>query len=190
MPKEKKQYLGNQFLDRKQMLGGFDKFPDVALSGDDRALQRKLAGVKRMRVMAELFQHFNINPKKEDAWMELSFCLAEHYVPAMKFTKKRGVKKKWDDEHLLLFFSFFHTLKRKMPGQSKKIVLLSMAKEAEGSVLGKMLNDLSYRTLEDLYDSFKKGIYGDLVEEIDELSDEDLSKFCKILEQELISKNP
>lgn len=151
MPKHTAKKLKNKNLDKKRP---YKKrlFP---ITAEDRDLFDKADGIGKLNVLYELMKHFEIDKSKEEAWIELSWRLAELYVPAMHREHRKGPHKKWNFITLWALAALVERTKQKYPDDTRKQIFNRLPKEAQGTSLENIIKpNTSPRTLEAQYDRF------------------------------------
>ena len=128
-------------------------FPDY--DKEVKELNSKSKFEARYLVLIELMEHFNIDPKEEDAWFQLTFKLAEHYVPGMQFEKKQGRPKKWTLISKLHFHALVQLLVFNNPNETRKLIFNRLPEEASKTSLRDIISlNAKPDTLEKDYDRY------------------------------------
>lgn len=151
MPRDGIKKIGNKKLDAKQ--DSLDLWE--AKNSEDRKLQSEYKAYLKFMKLLEMMQHFKINPRDENAWMYLSIRLAEHYVPAMQFSEKKGQPQKWSFDNKLKLFALVEGLRARFPEMKRKEIFNRLPAIACKTSLKTIISEETKPiTLEGYYDKF------------------------------------
>ncbi len=110
---------------------------------------------QKKQTMDALFSHYGIKKDLFQCWIKLSWKLAEDFVPAMQFQKRRGQPKKWCLENHLALFALINLHKMDNPSKPMKVVYVDVVKEVKGTFLEDVISaDTSDRTIQNEYERF------------------------------------
>lgn len=151
MPKDAPKKLGNPKLDNKR---SYEDIPAPRNKIEEEE-NYQFEVTDKMVQYVELMNHFGIEVKSKDAWMDLAIALAEHYVPGMQMSKQRGQPQKWTPEAKLQLHALLELLKDKYPDKTRKVLFKLLPKEAQDTKLKTVIKpSTNPNTLEKEYDKF------------------------------------
>jgi hypothetical protein len=135
MPKLKRKPFGNAKLDKMQ-----GPLPQLSIIAPDK--KNKLRIDNTIQTLHELLKHYKILKDDPEKWFLLSLNLANDYVPAMHFSKKKGRSDKWSWNEELALYSLVNWIKV-TKGDQSKLIPQSIKKYIKNSILNKHASDLS-----------------------------------------------
>ena len=97
--------------------------------------------------MIGLLVEFGIDKHNKDCWLELSYALANKYVPAMRIAKRSGATAKWRGIDEMALYILIESEKEKNPKTVYTDIYSKIANLAHGSALYELVEGIKAESI-------------------------------------------
>ncbi len=155
MTKRKIKKFNNE-LDRK-----LPPVKALSLAASDEDIKESVKEMRKlqMQTIDKLFVYYGIKKDLFTCWSKLAWRLAEDFVPAMQFQKKRGQPKKWDMKTRMALHALIFLYKDKNPDTTLVEAYEAIRCQTDDTILSNIImKATSKKTVQNEYERFQSGV--------------------------------